>query len=443
MGKNLLLLVGLGLVLCLAVPSAVQADWYDSFADGDHENDPNLEDPNIWDVDDPNWWAVLVAGDSYLFGVDEGRLRITGFSAVLPFLFAGALVEDGLADPNTHFFDSSGSHYMIANVRTHDDNFEPNKGMTGLWIMSEFSTQWQAYAFEWEPGDGWMSITSYSGFTWMNLVDIGIGDATYPPSMLDPNDPNLPKDPMDPHWLLVQFDVNGANHDANHPDDPNDPNCHWIRGAAWMGGKYDWDGIWNLQLNMCGVMTPGHHVEDPLAGDFDFDPNIHWDYYYHGEGYHNVSAYSGGDAGEPGAYNADVSYDDFEVRWGDFTTTYRDLTLKVVNPTKGYVTIDPDILADLNDDPNDPNELRRYTDGTEVVLAATPTEGSWNHWKIFDPNYPGDSNYYSFDTNSVLYLTMDTDWSVEAQFKCGSSLPPFVAMSLLALAVGVVVRRFS
>ena len=137
------------------------------------------------------------------------------------------------------------------------------------------------------------------------------------------------------------------------------------------------------------------------------------------------------------------------------------LQLDVKNASRGTITIDPDLLDDPNDapwfisgDPNDPNNwngtyprdpewLRRYSDGTEVVLVAEAIPGkSFTAWTVFDPNYPGDRDHAVEDTNSVLYLTMDADWEVEAAFGCGSSelLPP-LGMVLLALAAGVVVRR--
>ena len=111
----------------------------------------------------------------------------------------------------------------------------------------------------------------------------------------------------------------------------------------------------------------------------------------------------------------------------------------------------PDLLDDpnLTKDPNgysptaDPNYQRRYTDGTEIVMVATPVEGkSFKQWKIYDPNHPGDSSYVNVDTNAVLYLTMDGDYEIEAIFKCGSGemLPP-VGMVLGMLTLSVVARR--
>jgi hypothetical protein len=99
-------------------------------------------------------------------------------------------------------------------------------------------------------------------------------------------------------------------------------------------------------------------------------------------------------------------------------------------------------------DPNDPNtrtdRVFRYTEGTEVVLTAMPVGGKgFKAWTIYDPNFPGDVGHATMDSNSVLYLTMDADWQIEVDFKCGSGLPPFIAAAVLALGVAVAVRRFT
>jgi hypothetical protein len=91
--------------------------------------------------------------------------------------------------------------------------------------------------------------------------------------------------------------------------------------------------------------------------------------------------------------------------------------------------------------------LRRYTDGTEVALVAeaAPDRG-WKKWKIWDdPNHYPDSNYVIEDTNTVIYLTMNTDYVLEAVFSCSASssvLPP-IALVLLALVAGVSIRRLT
>jgi hypothetical protein len=115
--------------------------------------------------------------------------------------------------------------------------------------------------------------------------------------------------------------------------------------------------------------------------------------------------------------------------------------------------IDPDDTFDPNSlDPNDPEtnpdlRLLRYTDGTDIVMAAEalPDRG-WKKWKIWeDPNQYPDPNYTITDTNTVLYLTMDKDYVVEAIYSCSASssvLPP-IGMVLLALAAGVLIRRMA
>ncbi|MBN1346873.1 MAG: hypothetical protein JXQ73_29545 [Phycisphaerae bacterium] len=459
MGKRFLILGGAVCAVWVFMPGVALGDFYDSFDDGELAGSPVG-----YDIDDPHWEKRLVTGTNYAVGVDEGRLRVTCQSTFFPFCFMGACCED---DPNETYFDNTGAHYMIANVRCHDDNWDPNNGMTGIWTHGHFAAGWTSYDFEWEPSDGWMSITSYSGFTWLHLADIAIEDAGYPMDLVDPNsyDPNDP-DPNDftpldsrvKKWLVLQFDPYGTNHDANNPDDPNDPNCHWLRAAAWTGGKYDWDGVWIMQGNCVGDML-GKNVIDEINGDFPFDPIYDMPYYLHQDGWNSVAAFSGGDASvDPNTYGyvVDTSYDDFESRWGYWTNVSRSLSLNVINPQYGSVTIDPDVLDDPNNsvvwDPNDANEppsqdwslLRRYTDGTSIVMVAEAIAGkSFNRWVIFDPNYPGDANFGTADSNTVLYLTMDEDKSVEAAFKCGSGVPPFVGMMLLGLCVGVVIRRLT
>ncbi|MBN1341407.1 MAG: hypothetical protein JXQ73_01940 [Phycisphaerae bacterium] len=112
------------------------------------------------------------------------------------------------------------------------------------------------------------------------------------------------------------------------------------------------------------------------------------------------------------------------------------LDLRVFNSPWGSVEIDP---------PSDePNRLS-YARGTDVTLTALPNpDRSFRCWTIWaDPNQSGDANFGLVDTNAVLCLTLDGDYVVEAAFKCGSDLPPFIAMTLLALGVGSVIRRVS
>jgi hypothetical protein len=211
----------------------------------------------------------------------------------------------------------------------------------------------------------------------------------------------------------------------------------------WNGGKFDWaEGNWLLQAN---VMYKDWWKKD-ANGVFEPGYPLYWP-----EGGSAVAAFAGGDANAP----ADIAYDNIEVRWGYWTSESHTLDLrKIKTEDYGSVTIDPDLLDGvINIDPNDflagtrplYNELRRYTEGTEIVLVADPCDGrSWKKWKIWeDPNdYPNATSVIS-DTNTVLYLTMDKDYVVEAIFSCSesSSLLPPVAIVLLLLSLGVVIRR--
>ncbi len=501
MGKRWLTVLGAVSALCVGLPSTALGDYFDDFNDG-----VVLEDPLAYDIDDPNWNERFVFAGAYQAGVDEGRMRITAMMhLIFRVAFVGWAVEDNIKDPNLtpYFYDASQPHYMLANGRTHDENYPPTTGMLGVWLHGDFDA-WQSFNFEWEARDGWTSLTSYNGLYWMNIITISADDnnPNYPPEFQDPIDPNYPSDAREKMWFMIQFDPNGEhwrNIDPNYTydsslNDPNDPNCYWLRGAMWKGGKFEWNGSYVLQCNLLGQMA-GRKVNDEIHGnDFYFDPNnpTHMAQYFHTDGFNCVSGFSGGNAGfkpdpndpnwsmfDPNNYicAVDASYDDVESRWGYFTNVSHALQLNVKNSNMGTITIDPDLLDDPNDapwfihgdpndpsfdrgdpstwnDPNDPNSwsgdypldpetLRRYTNGTEVVLVAEPLEGkSFKSWTVFDPNYPGDRGHAVEDTNSVLYLTMDADWEVEASFSCGSSefLPP-MGMVLLALVAGVIVRR--
>ncbi|MBN1346874.1 MAG: hypothetical protein JXQ73_29550 [Phycisphaerae bacterium] len=475
MGHKCVLTIAALCGMLLTFTGEVRADYWDALND----NELNGSSTGLYN-DNPHWVERLVTGTNYALGVDEGRIRVTCQNTFFPFCFLGASCED---DPNDTYYDNTEAHYVVANVKSHEDNWDPNNGMVGLWTHGHFASGWTAYDCEYELNNGWMSLTSYSGFTWLGLDAIQRYHTGYPESLMhpdspyldpnntwDPNDPNYPtetdwkkaniwvKDARVPMWMLIQFDPYGTNHDANNVDDPNDPNCHWIRGAAWTGGKYDWDGTFFLQANCVGDML-GEDVSDPINGDFPFDPIYDMPYYLHQDGWDSVAAFSGGEsAQDPNVtgYVVDTSYDDFESRWGYFTNESYSLSLSVINPQYGSVVISPDVLDDPNEavlwDPNDPNEpppqawnlLRRYTDGTPIVMVAEAIAGkSFSRWVIFDPNHPGDANFGTADSNTVLYLTMDEDKSIEAAFKCGSGLPPFVGMMLLGLCVGVVIRRLT
>ncbi len=435
---------------CMFYPSAAFSDYFDDFSDGTF-----VEPDGVFDLDDPAWTEREVTSSQKLVGVDENRLRITALNTLFPFVFHGVSVEE---EPNESLFNNTQAHYMLVNVRSHDENWDPNNGMAGVWMHGDFVGGWTAYDFEYQLNSGWISISTYSGFTWLGMVTKQRYHSGYPWSMVDPNspydpnDPNhtanpkayiWPKDARIPFWMLLQFDPNGTNHNTSLPNNPSDPNCHWLRAACWTGDKYAWTGVWTLQANCVGSML-GKNVTDPIGGDFMFDPALHMDYYLHQSGYNSVAAFSGGESKQPETayYCCDASYDDVEARNGYFSNSGRTLTVTINNPSRGTVAIHPNVLLDPNQDPNDSSFVRRYTDGTPVVLTATPVSGkAFDAWTIYDPNYPGDVNHAVTDTNTTLFLTMNGNYEVEAAFKCGSGLPPFIAGVLLVMGLGIVIRR--
>jgi hypothetical protein len=156
-----------------------------------------------------------------------------------------------------------------------------------------------------------------------------------------------------------------------------------------------------------------------------------------------VAAWSSNPENWGNGFPVDAVYDCFEARIGTFTTVSHTVQLQVNQPTYGTVVFSPELLDDPNHDPNSVDELRRFTNGTEIAVTATPVSGkTFVGWTIYsDPNKYPDANYAVTDANSVIYLVMDKDYLLDVEFKCGSGLPPFIAAALLALGVGVVIRR--
>jgi hypothetical protein len=109
--------------------------------------------------------------------------------------------------------------------------------------------------------------------------------------------------------------------------------------------------------------------------------------------------------------------------------TYYTLTLTVQNGGMG----------DIDVTPNQPG----YAPGTGVILTATSHEGKeFLGWGMYDPNYPGDQNYYTTDTNSTLNLVMNANWQVDAAFKCDSGGDAMLPLGMVGV-VGVLflIRR--
>lgn len=495
-------IIALGMVaLMVSCVATARADYYDDFGDGWWERDPNdpafdsndpyWTDPNnavLFDRDNPDWDILDVLAADQLAQivsdtVADKALRLSCdriFVYPIGAMAAGVVTYD--RDPNTSLTwrDDTTNHYVLTWVyytgyyhpddpnpnkrySYNDPNYDPNyddpnddKGRamilmhadeaiwTGLVFAIDFDSQTGT-----NPSDEWPH-SYHANLQAFNFSGIP-PSAIFRRIWIEPNDtrwstyPNLPygyngcphvrpdNETINPYngpnfagqnidiwertgfWMLLQFEQ-----DPNYAS--GDPNGKFLRGAIWHGDKYAWDGkyIMEGELSTSGASGWSEDWYFPEGGAF-------------------VLASSDDDW--TNGFPADVAYDNFEVRTGVFTNQARQLLLKLNAAGRGTVDVDPALL-----DPNDPNtdleRLYRYTDGTEVVLVATPAEErSFKQWVIYDPNYPGDFDHATIDTNTVLQLTMDQDHEIRAEFNCGSGVPPFVAMSLLALGAGCMLRR--
>ncbi|MBN1346872.1 MAG: hypothetical protein JXQ73_29540 [Phycisphaerae bacterium] len=424
-------------VVLLLVQSTGRADWYDCFDDGViHEQNP------CFDLDDPNWIESRVSLSTVELRAWQGRLRVTAASFLSDFTLASAAVQE---DADGCWFTCDHAHYILANVRTHDDAWGARAGRAEVATHALFVNERRGYGLCWRADDGRLLLTSYNGVRHVTMASVEVASPEYPPSLLAQDDANRPTDPRIARWMLLQYDPNGPSYDPNAPTDANDPNCHWLRGAAWSGEKHGWSGEWVFEVNCVGALLGNQVIDDGWGTSTPFDANLHMDTFCHAGGWNGVSAASCWDGTDPNVPRnvVDVSFDDFECRRGRFTSDSRTLSLEVVKPDYGRVTIDPDLRDDPNDDPNEIAPLRRYTPGTAVRLVALPVEGrGFDAWRIWDPNHPNDVNHVVEDGNSTLELIMDADWRVEAVFRCGEgSVIPFVGIALAMLGVAAIVRR--
>jgi len=111
--------------------------------------------------------------------------------------------------------------------------------------------------------------------------------------------------------------------------------------------------------------------------------------------------------------------------WPNYT-----LSLNVVNDLWGTVDVEPYAPG------------YEYAAGTEVALNAVPIGGNdFEHWKIYDPNHPGDPNYAATDSNNPITVVMGADREITAVFTCGSSVAPLLPMVLVVLVLCLWVRR--
>ncbi len=414
MGRHAL--VGVVCAVSFLVPPAAIADYYDCFNDGWYERDPNdprydanypyWTDPNncvLWDIDNPDWNPGTIIGEASLMTAQDGWLRTWAGTVWFPFCAIAGMVDDGDPDPNTSMtlYSDMAPHYIVAKMKVPFDD----KGEIGLFTHAD-PVGWLGYCATVESeDDNRYALYSVNADDWK-------GKGGY-------DRPDL--DMLGGFWMVLQWDGDG------------DPNNSYLRTAAWNGDKFDWDGVWDIDLHVLTNWDPNE-----IGGE----GHLYW-----ASGETAVATIGAPENGSPNM--ADGKFDCIEVRWGTFTNVSHALSLTVTNDHMGSVLIDPDLLDDSNNidpnywDPTDWTALRRYTNGTQVVLTAQPLSGkSLKHWIIWDPNHPGDANYVAQDTNTVLYLTMDADWVIEAAFKCGgsSALPP-IAMVLLGLTLTLIIRR--
>ena len=253
----------------------------------------------------------------------------------------------------------------------------------------------------------------------------------------DPNDAQTPNDADDPNdvdpWNDPNLvDPNDPNFNSTAPGDPNDFDPNYSRWVDLVGGSGTLNSemlfFWRFTLMEGGSSSS----EASTEWSRPFGP---WD----------VKLTPTGDPNTPVRIEIDwtawVISGDYPTRvpihlegvGGPPAGPDRTLTVSFYHGENGTATFSPDPLSGA-----DPNTPRVYTDGTPVTLTAVPNSGKiFLKWKVQDAN---EVLLYE-DSNLVTLVTMDQDYNVEAQFKCGSSVPPFVAFMLLALAAGVIVRR--
>ncbi len=179
-------------------------------------------------------------------------------------------------------------------------------------------------------------------------------------------------------------------------------------------------------------------IAEPGWGTVDLDPNL--PYYADGmnvtleaepNDYRNFVEWQGD---VPGGSSTDnpltiLMHGDKEItavfEWPVYT-----LQLKEINGMWGLTFVEPYLPG------------YEYQAGAEIVLTAIPEGGKeFTHWILYDPNYPGDGNYATYDANTVITILMMDDRKVTAVYACGSGMGPFLPMVLCALVLAVWVGR--
>jgi hypothetical protein len=106
------------------------------------------------------------------------------------------------------------------------------------------------------------------------------------------------------------------------------------------------------------------------------------------------------------------------------------LTVRAVGEVDGHVDASPDLAL--------------YARGAEVELhAVAHSTRHWDHWLLFDPEYPGDVGHADVDdVHNPILIVMDADREVEAHFECGSGVELLLPLLVIGLGLcGFVSRR--
>ncbi len=336
-------------------------------------------------------WAVQEPGTEYIYVLDDANSNVV--------LQLGSIIGDAnLAGYMTIYMD------------------DPNSGTCVLGTMGAISSSDLAFIFY--PG----VIEAYIDAGNFQAYDF---DLWYQ----DPNDwnldPNMWPDPNDAEDASDAPDPNDEG-DPNDPNynDPNDPNyartCTLVNGQGILNSEILF--FWSFRATTNGV-------------DWDIDADIDWS-----------------DPFAPWQIKIGNNGADAHLEWGmeignpgDLLFIKGTVTLEGVGGVARTLTVTTDKVdwGTVEVDPDWPRIWPKFADGQEIVLTATPIDGKiLKEWRIWDdPNDYPDTGLATIDSNAVLTLTMNGDKHVEAKFKCGSNLPPFIAMTLLALAVAVMIRR--
>jgi hypothetical protein len=215
----------------------------------------------------------------------------------------------------------------------------------------------------------------------------------------------IAQEPFYPGRLTVEFsDVQGG---------PND--VYYSLPADGSSRLFSW-GAGNIDVDPCFADPNGPDGDSNTWQDNDYHLSANSPCVNAGDPNGEYAGQTDVD-GEPrvGGGRVDMGSDEYWARYS--------LALSVVKPEWGSVVVEPN--------------QTEYLSGSGVVLAATPIEGkAFSQWTVYDPNYPGDLNFATHDTNTVIRIRMDADMQVEAAFKCSGGVVtglPLMGVGLLAM----------